>query len=53
VPFDPSDFDLRKKLARVQKYNTNALFHWYIKEGMRNTSQYELYIHQGEGKKWI
>ncbi len=31
----------------MQKYNTNALFHWYVREGMFNTSQYELFIHQG------
>ena len=40
-------FDLRRKLLAVQRYNSNALFHWYVREGMFNTSQYELFIHQG------
>ena len=41
-------FDLKLKLISMQKYNTNSLFHWYIREGMHNTSQYEVFIHQGE-----
>ena len=32
----------------MQRYNTNALFHWYVREGMFNTSQYELFVHQGK-----
>ena len=40
-------FSLRQKLRAVQRYNSNALFHWYVREGMYNTSQYELFIHQG------
>ena len=42
-----SKFNLRRKLLAVQRYNSNALFHWYVREGMFNTSQYELFIHQG------
>ena len=42
-------FSLRQKLRAVQRYNSNALFHWYVREGMYNTSQYELFIHQGAG----
>lgn len=45
--FDPTTFDLKSKLLLVQKYSTNALFHWYVREGMQNTSQYELFIQQG------
>ena len=45
--FQALDFDLRRKVSAVQKFNSNALFHWYIREGMHNTSQYELFIHQG------
>lgn len=41
-------FDLKLKLISLQKYNTNSLFHWYIREGMHNTSQYEVFIHQGK-----
>eukprot|EP00095_Tigriopus_kingsejongensis_P004587 maker-scaffold715_size107919-snap-gene-0.18 protein:Tk04587 transcript:maker-scaffold715_size107919-snap-gene-0.18-mRNA-1 annotation:"GM23001" len=44
---DSSSFDLRSKLILLQKYSTNALFHWYIKEGMYDTSQYELFVEQG------
>lgn len=46
--FDPTTFDLKSKLLLVQKYSTNALFHWYVREGMQNTSQYELFIQQGK-----
>ena len=46
--FDLSDFDLKRKLIRVSQFNTNSLFHWYVREGMYNTSQYELFIHQGK-----
>ena len=45
--FAPDDFDLKRKLLAIQEFNTNALFHWYVREGMDNTSHYELFMHQG------
>ena len=41
------DLDFEYKLKSVQKYSTSALFHWYVREGMHNTSRYEIFIHQG------
>lgn len=43
-----NDFDLKAKLLAVQKFNTKALFQWYVRDGMNDTSQYELFVNQGE-----
>ncbi|XP_059084474.1 neprilysin-3-like isoform X2 [Tigriopus californicus] len=45
--FNPATFDLKSKLLLVQKYSTNALFHWYVREGTHDTNQYDLIIQQG------
>ena len=45
--FEPEKFNLKNKLLAIQEFNTNALFHWYVREGMDNTSHYELFMHQG------
>lgn len=44
---DLSQFDLRTKMLKIQQYTTDALFHWYVREGMNDTDRYEMVIHQG------
>ncbi len=42
-----SSFDLKRKLLSVQRFNSDALFSWYLREGAMDTSRYELFLHQG------
>ena len=46
--FDLYNFDLRRKVTLVQRFTTNALFDWYVREGVHDAGQYELFVHQGE-----
>ncbi len=41
-------YDLRKKMLSVQRFNSDALFSWYAREGAMDTKRYELFVHQGE-----
>lgn len=46
---DPNlqNFDLRKKLAVVQQFTTDALFAWKVAEGINDPDNHELYVLQG------
>ena len=44
-----SELDLTEKLVSVHLYNANALFKWFVREGLTDTERHQIILLQGSG----